>query len=165
MTNIRRLGELHVQTARTKAFRVFAFAGAVFPGEWSNLYIEAITQDLLEFAFHARRVNQICDLDTKKFSSIKVLPVVISENDPGNWVENYDWALNRLMHAREFEFGNCHSDHRILFPNAESNLIPLYVKVATDQRSMETISLFGLVNCFLCVVIPEVRRRFPNWLF
>lgn len=162
---IRRLGELHLLTARAKALRVFAFAGAVFPGEWTNTYVETVTQDLLEFAFHARRINQICGIENKQFSSIKVFPIVITENDPGNWVENYHWALNRLMHARDFIFGNCHANHRAIFTNSESNLIPLYVMIETDQRSMETVSLFGLVHCFLSEVIPEVRSRFPDWNF
>lgn len=165
MSNIRRIGEIHIQTARTKALRVFAFAGAVYPGEWSNVYVEEVTRELLDFAFHARRVSQVCSIDVGKLSCITALPFVISQNDPGDWVDRYDDALNRLMHAEEFIFGNCHSDHRILFTNAESNLVPLYVKVATDWRSVGSISLFGLTTCFLNEVIPLVRAKFPDWRF
>ena len=145
--------------------RVFAFAGAVFPGEWKDTYIEVVTHDLLEFAFHARRVNQICSVDVLTLPSINIRTVIISRGDPGGWVERYDWALNTLMHAREFIFGNVHADHRVIFTCSESNVMPLYVRVTTDQRLEETISLFGVVNCFLNNVIPQIRMRFPDWRF
>jgi hypothetical protein len=165
MTDIRRIGELHLHSARVRALRVFAFAGAVFPGEWKDTYVETVTQDLLEFAYHARRVNQICSIDTAHLPPIDVTPVTLSEGNPGNWMKRYDWALDRLMHAREFVFGNAHADHRPIFTAAKSNLIPLYVRVTTDRRAEETISLFGLVDCFLNHVIPQVRERFPEWRF
>ncbi len=165
MSNIRRIGELHLSAARTRALRIFAFAGAVFPGEWESTYVETITQDLLEFAFHARRINQICSVDINSLPSINVTIVEISQGDPGQWVERYDWALNRLMHAEEFTFGNCHADHRRIFTNSVSNLMPLYVRVSTDERSEETISLFGMVQCFLVGVIPQIQQRFPDWRY
>lgn len=163
MSNIRRIGELHLNAARTRALRIFAFTGAVFPGEWENPYVETITQDLLEFAFHARRVNQICSVDIASLPSINVTIVNISQAGPIQWVERYDWALNRLMHAEEFVFGNCHADHRPIFTDSMSNLMPLYVRVSTDERSEETISLFGMVQCFLVGVIPQIQQRFPDW--
>ena len=151
--------------ARTKALRVFAFTGAVFPGEWTSVYSEVVIIDLVEFAFHARRVNEISGLKAHDFPSIKTLTFVISSGDPGGWISNYQWALDRIMHARKFVFGNVHADHRRLFTNAESNLIPAYVKVETDKQEMVTISLFGLVECFLNSVLPELRKRHPDWLF
>jgi hypothetical protein len=162
---VRRLGELHIEKARLKALRLVAFTGAVFPGEWMAPYNEAVTSDLLEFAFHARRVNQICELEGVDFGSIKVFQVTISGNDPGDWVEHYGWALDRLMHAREFIFGNCHADHRPIFTSSASNLMPLYVKVATDRREMATISLFGLAECYLNRVVAAVKQKFPDWQF
>ena len=165
MQGMRRLGELHVEAARLRALRLVAYTGAVFPGEWTDTYNEAITSDLLEFAFHARRVNQICELENVDFGSIKTFQVVISANDPSNWLDKYGWALNRLMHAREFTFGNCHADHRQIFTRAQSNLIPLYVKVTTDRREMATISLFGLAECYLNRVIAAVKENYPDWKF
>jgi hypothetical protein len=166
MTDIQRLGELHVKTARTNALNLFAFAGATYPGEWSPVYNELVTQHLLDFAFHARRVNQICDIDTGALLPINVIPFKLSEGEPENWLERYDWALDRLMHAREFIFGNAHTDHRILFPEAESNLVPLYVRVASDHhQALDSISFYGLSTCFLREVIPQVKSRFPEWSF
>ncbi|HMO30228.1 hypothetical protein [Enterovirga sp.] len=165
MTNIRHLGEIHIQSAKTKALQLFAFSGAIFPGEWIDSYVQEVTRVLLEFAFHARRVNQLCGIDVKKLSSIKIMPVTISKNDPSDWIEKYSDALNYLIHAKEFTFGNCHTDHRILFTNTKSNLIPLYVRVTTDQKPVGTISLFGLSHCFLSEIIPLSRDKFPNWDF
>lgn len=160
-----RLSELHLQSARTRAMRIFAFTSAVFPGEWAHAYTEDVVTDLLEFAFHARRVNQLCGLDKQVFPSIKRLLVALSEGDPGDWEERYQDALNRLVHVKTFVFGNCHADHRVVFAAAESNLMPLYVRVETDIRQMATISLYGLIDCFLNSVIPEIRKRFPDWKF
>lgn len=165
MSKIQRLGELHIVKAREKALRIFAFSSAVFPGEWKDRYIEDITLDLLEFAFHARRVNEICGIDVSSLDSIRASNFVISDGNPGDWVERYDYALNRLLHATEFVFGNAHSLHRVVFTSSESNLVPSYVQVTTDQRSRETIGLFGLAFCFLNAVIPEVKRLFPKWVF
>jgi hypothetical protein len=69
------------------------------------------------------------------------------------------------MHAREFVFGNCHADHRRIFTSSEANLIPLYVKVATDRREIATISIFGLADCYLNRVVPAVKQKHPDWRF
>jgi hypothetical protein len=168
MQKERRLGELHIQSARTKALRIFAFADTVFPGEWRNTSTEEITIELLEFALHARRVNQICGFEKFDFPDIKMPLLKISENDPQAWIKKYQWALDRLMHAQKYIFGYCHADHRVKFTDAEDNLIPCYVKVETDKfpnvkDSDVTISLFGLAFCFLQDVIPKVRNDFPDW--
>ena len=165
MTVERRLAEMHIEAARSKALRVFAFSGAVFPGEWNSIYTEEVVKDLLEFGFHARRVTQIAALDDHQFPSIHRLLVQLSEGDPGDWVENYHWALNRLMHVRSLILGHCHADHRKTFLASKANLIPSYVRIETDQREMATISLYGLVDCFLASVIPEIRVRHPDWRF
>lgn len=165
MTDIRRLGELHIIAARTSALRIHAFSNAVIPGEWTNVSTELITMELLDFAFHARRINEICDIDCKTLQSVNALPIVITENNPGLWVERYDWALNSLIHAREFAFGYTHAEHRKLFVNAESNIMPTYVQVKTDQRETKTVSIFGVSQCFLAEVIPIVKSKFPTWQF
>lgn len=163
MDGMKRLGELHVAEARDRALRLVAYTGAVFPSEWADPYMETVTSDLLNFAYHARRVNEICELKAIDFGSIKTFQVVISHNDPGHWVENYGWALDRLMHAREFVFGNCHADHRKVFIQSAANLTPLYVKVKTDKRELATISIFGLAECFLNRVISQVKSKHPDW--
>jgi|SRR6516165_8810565 hypothetical protein len=167
----RRIGELHIQSATRKALRIFAFADTVFPGKWTDKCSEEITIDLLEFAFHARRVHQICGFEDKSDLTTIERPLLkFTENEPIDWLDNYPWALDRLMHAKKYIFGYCHADYRKKFGDSESNLIPCYVKVETDKypnpkNPNTTISLFGLANCFLGRVIPEVRATFPDWQY
>jgi hypothetical protein len=160
-----RLAELHIVRAREEALYIFAFTGAVYPVEWKHSYTETIVSRLFDFAFHARRVTQLCSLRDVDFGSIRALPVKISEGDPGNWEDNYHFALNRLAHAAEFTLGSAHADHRKLFLASEANLMPIYAKIRTDQHEEASISLFGLAFCFLTRVIPEIKVRFPDYRF
>lgn len=165
MDSRRRLTEIHIEQARSRALRLVAFTGAVFPGEWSNNWSEVIVPDLLEFGFHARKVNEFCGLMNENFPSIDKKILKISEGDPGGWEESYRNALNALMHMKSFVIGYAHADHRKIFLAAESNLITTYIKVETDKFPMVTISIFGLVNCFLNYVIPKVRDNDPSLRF
>lgn len=164
MTDMRRLGELHIQSARLRALRLHAYTTAVFPGEWIDCVNEDATTDLLEFGYHAYRINELCDLKTYKFRPIDGLAVNISEGDPGNWLAEYQKALNALRHAQSYTFGNAHADHRTLFVES-TNLMPMYVKIATDQRDEKTISILGITHCFLNEVIPLVKLKFAGWRF
>lgn len=165
MNSHRRLTEIHITQARLRALRLMAFASSVFPGEWSNSWNEVIVPDLLEFGFHARKVNEFCELMNENFPSINKKIVNISEGDPGNWEESYRNALNALMHMKSFVMGHTHADHRKIFINATSNLIATYIKVATDKFPEVTISIFGLAECFLNKVIPKVREKDPGLRF
>ena len=105
MTNADRLVEIHIVQARLRALRLVAFTGAVFPGEWSDQWNEAIVPDLLEFGFHARKVNEFCNLMEVDFPPIDTKVVKMSEGDPGNWERSYRNALNALMHMKTFTIG------------------------------------------------------------
>ena len=120
---------------------------------------------MLEFAYHARRVNQICGLEQEVFPAITNNQVKISENDPGAWIEKYQWALNRVVHMESHVLGYAHADHRPIYTASASNLTPLYVKVSSDDFPSEAISLYGLASCFLTSVIPLVIARFPQFRF
>lgn len=165
MNNATRLIEIHIAQARLRALRLIAFTGAVFPGEWSDQWNEAIVPDLLEFGFHARKVNEFCDLIEENFQPIDAKVVKMSEGDPGNWEKNYRNALNALMHMKTFTIGHAHADHRQIFQAASSNLIATYIKVSTDRFPEVTISIFGMVECFLNQVIPIVGQRHPHLRF
>jgi hypothetical protein len=165
MSNTTRLIAIHIAQARLRALRLVAFTGAVFPGEWSEQWNETLVPDLLEFGFHARKVNEFCNLLNEQFRPIDTLVVKISEGDPGNWQHNYQHALNALMHMTTFTIGHVHADHRRVFANASSNLIATYIKASTDKFPEVTISIFGLVECFLNQVIPTVRQRNPDLHF
>lgn len=165
MSSADRLTEIHIVQARLRALRLVAFTGAVFPGEWGAQWNEAIVPDLLEFGFHARKVNEFCGLMDEDFGSIDVKIVNISAGDPGNWESNYRNALNALMHMQTFSIGHAHADHRRIFLASEANLIATYIKVSTDRYPEVTISLFGLVDCFLNRVLHKVRERHPRLRF
>lgn len=165
MTNTTRLIEIHIVQARLRAIRLVAFTGAVFPGEWSNQWNEAIVPDLLEFGFHARKVNEFCGLMDENFRSIDAKLINISEGDPGKWEHSYRNGLNALMHMKTFIIGHAHADHRRIFLTAESNLMTTYIKVSTDRFPEVTISIFGLVDCFLSQVIPKVREKYSSIRF
>ncbi len=78
----KRLTEIHIEQARSRAFRLVAFTGSVFPGEWSDCWNEVIVPGLLDFGFHARKVSELCGLMDDEFPSINKKVVEISECDP-----------------------------------------------------------------------------------
>lgn len=162
---MQKLTEIHVQEARRYALRLFAFVSTVFPSEWGPAWNELIAPDLLEFAFHARKVNELCKLQSEKFPDINILMVNISENDPGGWESNYQFGLNAFVHMQSFVLGHSHADHRHIFEKSEANLQATYVKIRTDKFPEKTISIFGLVFCFLNNVIPILKQRFPALVF
>lgn len=161
------LAEMHIRKTREKALRLFAFTSSVFPVEWIDQWNLLVIPDLVEFAFHARRINELCGLKSTDFESINKKIFTVSTGDPGNWEERYQHALNRIVHAREFKVGQAHADHRKLFTSSKANLITLYVTVGTDLpgRGTASISIFGLVDCFLTRVIREIKGRFPTYQF
>ncbi|PNG07001.1 hypothetical protein CXL00_07025 [Stutzerimonas stutzeri] len=163
--SVKRLAEIHIAESRKYALRLFAFTSSVFPSEWGSTWSEIITADLLEFAFHARKVNELCRLQDEKFPSIGTLLIKISEGDPGNWEANYQYALNAFVHLNDYKIGHAHADHRAIFIGSEASLQATYVKIKTDKFSEKTISICGLVFCFLNSVVPLLRRRFPELRF
>lgn len=160
-----KLAEIHVQQARKYALRLFAYTSTVFPSEWDQTWNELITPDLLEFAFHARKVNEFCDLRDEAFPDINSLIVKISSNEPGNWETNYHYALNAFVHVNSFVLGHSHADHRRIFEKSQANLQATYVKIGTDKFPEKTISIIGLVSCYLQNVIPLVRSKYPHLKF
>jgi hypothetical protein len=164
-SDYRRLIEIHVVQARLRALRLVAFTGSVFPVEWDTQWSEMLVPDLLEFGFHARKVNELCGLQKETLPTINTLLIRISEGDPGAWETSYRKGLNALMHMRSFKIGHAHADHRRIFLKSKANLMTTYIKVSTDQYAEVTISIFGLANCFLSSVIPIVRERCPGVQF
>lgn len=163
--NIQKLVEIHISEAKKHALQLFAFTSAVFPAEWSSSWNEVVTFSLLEFSFHARKVNELCEFKNEAFPSINQLMVKISENDPGNWETNYHFALNAFIHIKSFIIGQAHADHRVIFPSSSANLQTTYVKIETDKHPEKTISICGLVFCFLNHVIPLLRSKYPDLKF
>lgn len=161
----RRLTEIHITQARSKALHLFAFTSTVLPSEWTPIWDELVTPNLLEFGFHARKVNEFCGFGGEDFPPIDSKLVKISEGDPGNWQTNYQYALNAFMHTKSLVLGYAHADHRQIFLNSEANLNILYVKVSTDRHPEVTISVYGLVDCFLTHVISKIKQYHPGIKF
>jgi hypothetical protein len=160
-----RLGELHIEQARRQALRLVSYATAVYPYEWKTHIEESCSLELLEFAFHARRVNDIFAFNDQNFGSADKLIVKLSEGDPGGWQKCYTHALNALHHSVEFKFGWAHADHRKVYEASEANLIPTYVKVTTDKFPCATLSLYGIANCFLTGAIARIKQQHPDCRF
>jgi hypothetical protein len=137
----------------------------VLPSEWTPVWNELVTPDLLEFGFHARKVNEFCGFCCEAFPRIDGNLVKISEGDPGNWQTNYQYALNALMHMKSLVLGYAHADPRKIFLQSEANLNLLYAKLATDKYPEVTVSVYGLVDCFLSQVIPKIKQSFPTFKF
>ncbi|MFM1665350.1 hypothetical protein [Aeromonas salmonicida] len=154
-----RLAEIHISEARKHALQLFAFTGSVFPSEWSSPWNEVITNSLIEFSFHARKVNELCDFRKDNFNNINNLIVSISSNNPGNWETDYHNALNAFMHIKSYVIGNVQVMHRIIFPRSSACLQSTYVIISTDRHAEKTISICGLVFCFLNEVIPKIKEK------
>ena len=163
--SMRRLGEIHVAAARKHALRLCSFCTAVFPLEWDEQVVEDCTVQLLQFAFHARRINDIGKIDCRILQSVDHAASQISQNDPKNWEKRYDHALNALHHSVSFTFGWVHTDHRQIFLASDANKAPMYVKVKTDMFDEKTISIFGVANCFLIEIISYLKSHQPDWRF
>ncbi len=80
---------------------------------------------------------------SENFPSINERIVNISEEDPGNWEENYRHALNALLHMKSFVLGYAHADHRKIFLSAESNLITTYIKVEWVSNFLGSVQSVG----------------------
>jgi hypothetical protein len=104
-------------------------------------------------------------LRVRFFPNIDSLIVLISENDPGQWEKNYEYALNAFVHMRSFTIGYAHADHRTIFEKSRANLQATYVKIETDQFAERTISISGIVFCFLNNDIPIISSRYPEARF
>ncbi|WP_353163422.1 hypothetical protein [Salinisphaera shabanensis] len=157
--NSRRLTEIHITQARSKALHLFAFTSTVLPSEWTPVWNELVLPYLVEFGFHARKVNEFCGFGDEVFPPIDSMLVKITEGDPGDWQHCYQYALNALMHANSLVLGYAHADHRQIFKNSKANINILYVQATTDRFPKVSISVYGLVDCFLNQVIPKIKKE------
>jgi hypothetical protein len=138
----------------------------MFPDEFGgNIVNEMLNVDLTEFALHARCVNDLCGFADMKFPGANSTRFTISE--PGEFVlvDNYNDALNRLVHARRFVVGYAVWTGPKIWLNSAKDKAASYVRVETDRRAPANISIFGIAVCFLTEVLIEVRKRFPEYQF
>jgi hypothetical protein len=131
---VQRIVEIHVENAKQRAIRLCGFATSVYPSEWKTPIIEMLTLDALEFGYHARRINEICKIDTSQID-IQRTAVDFPDKKDMVWENNYHKALDRLHHAVEVVFGEAHADHRKTFLNSDANMVPVYLKIKTDRKN------------------------------
>ena len=140
-------------------------ASTVIPEEWKPNIVEQTTMSLLEFGYHARRVNDICGIANELFPAVNRYLVQFSVPPTVSPVTEYKHALNYLHHASDFVFGFAHADYRKIFLASAANLQPTYVTVTSDKYQAGVMSLFGVADCFLSGAIPLVKKKFPDWNF
>ena len=160
-----RLAELHIVSARSRAFRLLTAASTILPDEWgAGPFTEMVIIDLVEFALHARRVSDICGF--KGFNGASATRFKMSENQESIvFMDNYDYALNRVIHTRTLKAGYTIWEGTKIFTGSTLNKVFSYVVASSDKYPAEKISIFGLATCFLTKVISRIKNDFPQFSF
>lgn len=161
----RRLAELHIVQARERALRLFALCSTIFPEEMVKHLGELAVVDLAEFAIHARRITELCDLRLEKFTGADACRYKYSAPPPEPLETDYHEALNRLIHAKSYSIGHVVWDGPKIFTASAQNLAIGYVRIATDRKSLSCVSTFGIVHCFLSSVLAKVHEKHPGLQF
>lgn len=159
--------EVHLLEARTHAYRLFAVASAIYPQEWAGAQVvEPALIDLSNFAYHARRVNDLCGYKTRAFDAVDAVRYGFSPDQDIPLVSDYREALNRLHHASELTFNWSVLERPRVFTSSPQNLVASYLRVETENwKEAANISIFGLAFCFLSSVLPAVMAGFPVYRF
>ena len=148
-----------LQQAEAAAAKLWALGSAPFPFATSTAAIiqshidMLVTDTAIDFAIHVRRI-----LDNRAIRTRFTL------NEPfRHWtghrppkVDDLRDALNRIVHATEFEVG-----FLPLPDNAASirggAIGVIYLRTRTDQREEALIDVFALASCFFHQVLPELN--------
>lgn len=145
---------IHIEESKKYALRIATITTSVIPSPWCKAQAKIFTQDLLNFGFHARASIEMAGLRSKDLEvSIDIYSAKFSSFPEGEREKNIVFALNRILHAREYTFGWAHADHRQIF-DKHDNLVPTYVLVSTDKYEKNIVSLFGLAFVYLNEVVP-----------
>ncbi len=155
------INQFALQQAEAAAAKLWALGSAPFPlanGALIQSHIEqAVTDTAITFAIHVRRLLDNRDIRTRftldepfrHWSPTRGLTKVALLRD----------ALNRIVHATEFEVG-----FERLPENAakiEGGAIGvIYLRTKTDQREEALIDVFALASSFFHQVLPALRP--PN---
>ena len=162
----RRLTELHLVAARERAMRLFATTSAIFPTEWAKaLVIEQTVVDVSEFAYHSRRVLDLCGLWGVHFPDVDALRFKLAPGQDITFIPDFREAVNRLHHAVDLKFNWAIWEGEKVFLASEGDMVVSFVKVTTDKLPEANISLFGVAVSFLNGVIPAVKAKLPDYQF
>lgn len=152
------INKFALQQAEAAAAKLWAFGSAPFPfanGAIIQSHIEqSVTDTAIAFAIHVRRV-----LDNKAIRTKFTLDEPFRHWSPAHRltkVADLRDALNRIVHATEFEVGfERLPDDAAKIAGGAIGVI--YLRTRTDQREEALIDVFALASCFFHQVLPVVR--------
>jgi len=152
------INQFALQQAEAAAARLWSFGSAPFPlanGVIIQRYIEQdVTDTAIAFAIHVRRLldnmavrtNFMLNEPFRHWSPARGLSKVVNLRD----------ALNRIVHATEFEVGfERLPDNAAKIDGGAIGVI--YLRTRTDQREDALIDVFALASCFFHQVLPILR--------
>ncbi len=152
------INEFAIQQAEAAAARLWAFGSAPFPlvnGAIIQSHIEqSVTDTAIAFAIHVRRA-----LDNRGIRTNFALDEPFRHWSPTGGLTKVDAlrdALNRIVHATEFQVGF----ERLLDNAAKITggaIGVIYLRTRTDQREEALIDVFALASCFFHRVLPVLR--------
>ena len=152
------INEFALQQAEAAAASLWAFGSAPFPfanGAIIQSHIEqSVTNTAIAFAIHVRRI-----LDNRAIRTRFTLDEPFRHWSPGHGlakVATLRDALNRIVHATEFQVG-----FERLPDNAAKILGGaigvIYLQTKTDHREEALIDVFALASCFFHQVLPALQ--------
>lgn len=152
------INKFALQQAEAAAAKLLAFGSAPFPlanGAAIQSHIEhSVTDTAIAFAIHVRRI-----LDNKAIRTKFTLDEPFRHWSPANRltkVADLRSALNRIVHATEFEVGfERLPDEAAKIAGGAVGVI--YLPTKTDQREEALIDVFALASCFFHQVLPVVQ--------
>lgn len=157
------INEFALEQAKAAAASLWAFGSAPFPlanGAVIQRHIDqAVTDTAIAFAIHVRRIldnNAInirfpLDKPFRHWSATDGLTKVTTLRD----------ALNRIVHATEFEVGfERLPDNTVKISGGAIGVI--YLQTKTDRREKALIDVFALAACFFYEVLPALPDRKPK---
>ncbi|WP_158807930.1 hypothetical protein [Beijerinckia sp. L45] len=161
-----KLLQSHFEKAQKLALNLFQAASCVIPHEFSLPIIEQTTMDLMEFGFHARRVNELAQIDPSLISGAngKRFKYENSSLD-APLEENYGHALNRLRHPNTYSVGLIEWGGDIVFEKSSSHVIVSFARITTnDPRYLDkNVSIFGISFSFLTEVRTLMHAKYPQY--
>ena len=152
------INQFALQQAEAAAASLWAFGSAPFPlanGAIIQSHIEqSVTATAIAFAIHVRRI-----LDNRAIRTTFTLDEPFRHWSPAHGlakVANLRDALNRIVHATEFEVGF----ERL--PDNTAKILGgaigvIYLRTKTDHREEALIDVFALASCFFHQVLPALQ--------
>jgi hypothetical protein len=148
-----------LQQATAAAAKLWALGSAPFPYKTSTAAVihshidMLVTETAIDFAIHVRRILDNSAIRTK-FTLDEQFRAWVEHRLPR--VMDLRDALNRIVHATEFEVGF----ERL--PDNSANIRGgaigvVYLRTRTDQRDEALIDVFALASCFFHQVLPKLH--------